>query len=582
MTVNQAFLRLVFFRSLWLAGLCSATWMAYFVAGSFPIGRLWLAIASGLAILFAGWILPLLPLVLVDREFLRGVTGEKLSWRAYLKTSRLIIARGPNRILLCTAILGLLVIVALPREQWRFALTAIVIFWLLLVAADFMMLPRRSFRIALGGLLALLLPLLLPVGVLAYLEHEITRCYNNLDALDAKQPRYPEDLRKRYAEVSPNAASLHREMLQSPVELPPELGAYAAAIYPVKNPPRAALQKYLEDHRDYFDRLDRAAAIPTARFGWSYREPVDDLTLSTHFRQSIRNSGYRQVADPAKADRHWLQSAALIDHTEDQANVIGFLFASAMESTRLKQLETRMLFEKPPPPETLRRMIAQLSDREKFFQHLIVSSIEGEQVHLWQMFRTSEALSLSYGTAAARQIASIFPFDRLMEAYSLKAFSELKHQAVAEVSGEPYPGDTVMRRKIEELPVIACISKMLAEPTFIIIPQRYFSLIARLRCARVALALELFRQENGRYPAKLAELMPKYLAQVPLNPFDGKEPVWKIAETEITFADGSRITQNGQYPTVTEKRLMLTVTAPGAPDDRIPEFSMPHSEGIRP
>ncbi len=364
-------------------------------------------------------------------------------------------------------------------------------------------------------------------------------------------------------------------MLQSPVELPPELGAYAAAIYPVKNPPRAALRKYLEDHRDYFDRLDRAAAIPTARFGWSYREPVDIQTLSSHFLQSIRNSGHRQVADPSQADRRWLQSAVLIDHTEDQANVIGFLFASAMESTRLKQLETRMLLEEPPPPETLRRMIAQLSDREKFFQHLIVSSFEGEQVHFWQMFRTCEALSLSYGTAAARQLASISPFGGLMEAYSLKAFSELKHQAVAEVSSEPYPGDTTMRRKIEELPVIASMAKMLAEPTFIIIPQRYFSLIARLRCARIALALELYREEHGGFPKRLAELAPDYLSQVPLNPFNGKEPVWNIAETDITFADGAQVPQDGQYPTVNEKRLMLTVTAPGGPDDRIPEFAVP-------
>ena len=40
---------------------------------------------------------------------------------------------------------------------------------------------------------------------------------------------------------------------------------------------------------------------------------------------------------------------------------------------------------------------------------------------------------------------------------------------------------------------------------------------------RIAFALAVFRAENGSYPAKLADLGPKYLAQVPKDIFSDGE-----------------------------------------------------------
>ncbi len=42
------------------------------------------------------------------------------------------------------------------------------------------------------------------------------------------------------------------------------------------------------------------------------------------------------------------------------------------------------------------------------------------------------------------------------------------------------------------------------------------------RLTQVAIALRLYRHENGRYPETLQELVPKYLPSVPVDPFDGK------------------------------------------------------------
>ena len=51
--------------------------------------------------------------------------------------------------------------------------------------------------------------------------------------------------------------------------------------------------------------------------------------------------------------------------------------------------------------------------------------------------------------------------------------------------------------------------------------------IARLRTARVALAIERYRLAAGKLPDKLADLVPAYLDSVPTDPFDGHELRYK-------------------------------------------------------
>ena len=45
---------------------------------------------------------------------------------------------------------------------------------------------------------------------------------------------------------------------------------------------------------------------------------------------------------------------------------------------------------------------------------------------------------------------------------------------------------------------------------------------AEHRLATTALALERRRADHGRYPSHLEDLVPKYLANVPVSPFDGR------------------------------------------------------------
>jgi hypothetical protein len=67
-------------------------------------------------------------------------------------------------------------------------------------------------------------------------------------------------------------------------------------------------------------------------------------------------------------------------------------------------------------------------------------------------------------------------------------------------------------------------------PGFLGHGERSASVIARLRAARTALAVERFRLATGRLPAALVEVAPRYLPELPLDPFDGKPLRYKILE----------------------------------------------------
>lgn len=71
---------------------------------------------------------------------------------------------------------------------------------------------------------------------------------------------------------------------------------------------------------------------------------------------------------------------------------------------------------------------------------------------------------------------------------------------------------------------------------------------ARRRSALVALAIERYRLENHRPPARLDELTPKYMAQVPTDPFDGRPLRYQSLEKGfVVYSVGSdRIDNSGR------------------------------------
>jgi hypothetical protein len=69
---------------------------------------------------------------------------------------------------------------------------------------------------------------------------------------------------------------------------------------------------------------------------------------------------------------------------------------------------------------------------------------------------------------------------------------------------------------------------------------------AQMRCAIVAVALERYRREHGRWPETLAELAPSYLEKVPVDPFDGQTLRYKrLKGSVLIYSVGADGVDNG-------------------------------------
>jgi len=91
------------------------------------------------------------------------------------------------------------------------------------------------------------------------------------------------------------------------------------------------------------------------------------------------------------------------------------------------------------------------------------------------------------------------------------------------------------------------------------IEQAYWRSQAQLRAAIVALAVERFRHEHGRWPNSLAELVPSKLSKIYTDPYDGQPLRYrKNKEGVVIYSVGpDKIDDGGKFD-------RLKVTTPGA------------------
>lgn len=72
------------------------------------------------------------------------------------------------------------------------------------------------------------------------------------------------------------------------------------------------------------------------------------------------------------------------------------------------------------------------------------------------------------------------------------------------------------------------------------------TLVARIRCAQTAIAVERFRLKNNALPAGLEGLVPDYLSSVPVDPFNGKPLIYKkLSKGYVVYSVGANMIDDG-------------------------------------
>jgi hypothetical protein len=82
-------------------------------------------------------------------------------------------------------------------------------------------------------------------------------------------------------------------------------------------------------------------------------------------------------------------------------------------------------------------------------------------------------------------------------------------------------------------------------------------MIARLRTAEAALAVQRYRIKADKCPDKLTDLVPAYLKSVPKDPFDGNELRYKRLEPGfVVYSIGDDLSDDGgkERPTGKKKK----------------------------
>jgi hypothetical protein len=154
---------------------------------------------------------------------------------------------------------------------------------------------------------------------------------------------------------------------------------------------------------------------------------------------------------------------------------------------------------------------------ERAFVHATFEVLESGEVPLDHLTspgaKTGSWLETLFGRGRQTNLRSEHPLclrmmTRRIEESKLPAHEQIRAEHAFDAEVEVLPEKAVATRQL-----IPAVTKMGGSA------RRHH---ASVRCLLVLLAVERYRLEEGRWPRALAELMPKYLSAVPLDPFDGK------------------------------------------------------------
>jgi hypothetical protein len=70
--------------------------------------------------------------------------------------------------------------------------------------------------------------------------------------------------------------------------------------------------------------------------------------------------------------------------------------------------------------------------------------------------------------------------------------------------------------------------------------------VSRFQLTRIAVALERYREGNGRFPEKLADLQPRFFKKIPADPYSGKPLIYRRSKSGyILYAVGENVQDDG-------------------------------------
>jgi hypothetical protein len=193
------------------------------------------------------------------------------------------------------------------------------------------------------------------------------------------------------------------------------------------------------------------------------------------------------------------------------------MFQSRIRQLAVRRIE-RILAQGTPSAKSLGDLQALLEDAMS--QRLTLLHVRAQRAHtdrFWQGISDGRIPALDFLTGYAFLDTALTGSLAEQRAASLKFNSEL-----VEIMKSP---EHIALARINALPPNPVTSNFMMWGRFwnsASFTQYHWTALAELRCAVAMLAVERYRLAHGNWPKSLNDLVPRFLREVPADPFDGK------------------------------------------------------------
>jgi len=305
----------------------------------------------------------------------------------------------------------------------------------------------------------------------------------------------------------------------------------------------SAIEDYLTDNQETLDLLREATAIEHCHYDWKM---AGVLTNLEHPRY-----GTFLVVAAARLSAHQGDAEAALAYIDDglhlarsvrrEPALVSHLVHIACTAASLRSLE-QTLSATPLTDEQLVRVDLMLTEAGAAcdFTHALVS----ERCYQIDYIRNPSKMS-----GAGGSMPSIPILGRI-------GLADMLDYMAASIEASELPLDQRVARfrrigdELQDMGFLHVLAKTLA-PALSRVAELDLRFQADIDMARTAVAIERFRLTNGALPRDLATLVPDYLDQVPIDPFDGQpiryrrtEPGYRLYSV---FEDGQDHDGKGKY-----------------------------------